>query len=367
MTLDALPIMRPKLPSAVAMLPYLSSIDSTRVYSNFGPLAMQLENRLAVYFGVADNGIATAANGTLGLVLTLMAQRVKPGTLCVIPAWTFVASAQAARLAGLVPYFVDVDPRTWALEPGAIDALIARAPGEVGAVMPVAPFGQPIDVGGWDRFRARSGLPVVVDAAAGFDVVAPTRTPVVVSLHATKVLGIGEGAFVLCDDTDLILSIRARMNFGFQGSREALVTAFNAKLSEYHAAVGHAALDEWAEARAEWLTVAGRYRKALAGSSVARVQDGFGDAWVSSVCVLALTGTDAERLERHMASMGIETRRWWGNGAHAHASMRACPRAPLPITEELARSTLAVPIFRDLSAADVDRVVECVETMQIAG
>ena len=98
----------------------------------------------------------------------------------------------------------------------------------------------------------------------------------------------------------------------------------------------------------------GRYREALAGSSVARLQDGFGDAWVSSVCVLELTGTDADRLERRMASMAIETRRWWGNGAHAHASMSACPRTPLPITEELARSTLAVPIFRDLKTADVE-------------
>jgi dTDP-4-amino-4,6-dideoxygalactose transaminase len=364
---DALPIMRPKLPSASAVVPYLSGIDSARVYSNFGPLATQLEIRLAAHFGVASTALTMAANATLGLALALSAQRVRPGTLCVIPAWTFVASPQAAILAGLVPYFVDVDPRTWALEPDAIDAAIARAPGEVGAVMPVAPFGRPIDVGGWDRFRSRTRLAVVIDAAAGFDTVAPTSTPAVVSLHATKVLGTGEGGFILCDDADLILGIRTRMNFGFHGSREALVPAFNAKLSEYHAAVGHAALDEWPDARAEWLRVSTRYREALAHSSVARLQDGFGDAWVSSVCVLELTGTDADRLERHMTSMAIETRRWWGKGAHAHPSMSACPRAPLPITEELARSTLAVPISRDLPTADVDRVIECVETMPVAG
>ena len=186
------------------------------------------------------------------------------GTLCVIPAWTFVASPQAAMLAGLVPYFVDVDPRTWALEPDAVDDIIASAPGEVGAVMPVAPFGRPIDVGGWDRFRSRTGFAVVIDAAAGFDTVAATGTPAVVSLHATKVFGTGEGGFVLCDDGDLVVDIRRRMNFGFHGSREATVPAFNAKFSEYHAAVGHAALDEWPGARAEWLPVSGRYREALA-------------------------------------------------------------------------------------------------------
>ncbi len=360
---DALPIMRPKLPSGHSVLPYLCRIDSGRVYSNFGPLATQLENRLAAHFGGVDNATTTVANATLGLTLALAAQRVRPGTLCAIPAWTFVASPQAAILAGLVPYFVDVDPRTWALEPDAIDAAIARAPGEVGAVMPVAPFGRPIDVGGWDRFRSRSGLAVVIDAAAGFDALTPTGTPAVVSLHATKVLGTGEGGFILCTNSDLILDIRARMNFGFHGSRVARVAAFNAKLSEYHAAVGHAALDEWQGARREWLTVAARYRAALADSSVARLQHGFGADWVSSVCVLDLRRTDADRLERHMGRVAIETRRWWGNGAHAHLSMSAWPRTPLPVTEELSRSTLAIPIFRDMKPADIDRVIEGVETV----
>ena len=93
-------------------------------------------------------------------------------------------------------------------------------------------------------------------------------------------------------------------------------------------------------------------------SSVARLQDGFGETWVSSVCVLGLTGTDANRVERRMTDAAIETRRWWGHGAQAHCSMSACPRAPLPVTEELSRSTIGVPMFRDLTLADVDRVIE---------
>ena len=360
---DALPIMRPKLPGARSLLPYLSEIDTARVYSNFGPLATLLENRLAEHFGVVDNAITTVANATLGLTLGLAAQRVRPGTLCVMPAWTFVASPQAASLAGLVPYFVDVDPETWAIEADAIDAVIEKAPAAVGAVMPVVPFGRPIDVEAWDRFRARTGLAVVLDAAAGFDSVTPTGTPAVVSLHATKVLGSGEGGFVICGNADLILDIRARMNFGFHGSREARVAAFNAKLSEYHAAVGHASLDEWQEARAEWLTPAAHYRRLLADSSTARLQRGFGESWVSSVCVLHMRRSDADHLEQHLSRLAIETRHWWGNGAHAHFSMASCPRAALPVTEELSRSTLAIPIFRDLTAADIDRIIAGIETV----
>jgi len=358
---STVPVMRPKLPAASSVLPYLSAIDASRIYSNFGPLTIRLEQRLAAHFNVGDHAVTTVANATLGLTLALMTQQVTAGSLCVIPAWTFVASAQAATLAGLVPYLVDVDPRTWALEPDAIDEVIADAPGEVGAVMPVAPFGRPIDLHAWDRFHSRTGLAVVIDAAAGFDAVEATATPTVVSLHATKVFGAGEGGFVLCDNRDLVVDIRRRMNFGFHGSRNATVPAFNAKFSEYHAAVGHAALDEWHSARAEWLQVAHRYREALRLSSLASLQEGLGETWVSSVCVLGLTGTDADHLERRMTSAGIETRRWWGRGAHAHHSTSACPRAHLPVTEELSRSTIGVPMFRDLNPADLDRVIECIE------
>ena len=357
----AVPILRPKLPAAPSVFSYVSDIDASRIYSNFGPLAIRFEHRLAAHFRVGDHAVTTVANATLGLALALLAQRVTPGTLCVIPAWTFVASAQAAALAGLIPYFVDVDPRTWALEPDAIDDIVAGAPGEVGAVMPVAPFGRPIDLHAWDAFRTRTGVAVVVDAAAGFDAVEATGTPTVVSLHATKVLGTGEGGFVLCDNRDLVVDIRRRTNFGFHGSREATVPAFNAKFSEYHAAVGHAALDEWQCARAEWLVVSNRYREALRLSSVAGLQEGFGATWVSSVCVLGLKGTNAERLEQRMTTAGIETRRWWGHGAQAHCSMSAYPRAPLPVTEELSGSTLGVPMFRDLKPVDIDRVIECIE------
>ena len=118
-----------------------------------------------------------------------------------MPAWTFVASAAGGgRWPASCPSS-STSIRDLGARPARDDAdVIARAPGEVGAVMPVVPFGRPIDFDGWDRFRSRTGLPVVIDAAAGFDSVTPTETPAVVSLHATKVFGVGEGGFVLSDD-----------------------------------------------------------------------------------------------------------------------------------------------------------------------
>src|SRR5258708_993904 len=110
--MHTIPVMRPMLPAAEHLLLYLKQIDNARIYSNFGPLARSFEQRLAAHFGLSETTVTTVANATLGLALALLAQQVRPGTFCMLPAWTFIASAHAVRLAGLTPYFVDVDART---------------------------------------------------------------------------------------------------------------------------------------------------------------------------------------------------------------------------------------------------------------
>src|SRR5262249_37300172 len=154
-------------------------------------------------------GVVTVANGTVALTLALKAAGAKSGTLCLMPAWTFVASAHAALDAGLTPYFVDVDPDTWMLDPAAVCAAIAAAPAEVGAVMPVAAFGEVPDLGRWRELADGTGLPVVVDCAAGFDGLAGAPVPVTVSLHATKTAATGEGGYVASEDPGFLQRVRS--------------------------------------------------------------------------------------------------------------------------------------------------------------
>ncbi len=353
-----IPVMRPKLPIAERIAPYMREIDGSRIYSNFGPLARSFEGRLADYLAVPAGGVLSVANGTLGLTLGLIAQSPEPGSYCAIPAWTFAATPHAVTQAGLVPYFVDVDPETWALDPESLHGVLAQAPGRVGAVMPVAPFGQPIDVARWDIFKERTGLAVVVDAAAGFDGLVPGRVPSVVSLHATKVLGVGEGGCVATTDVAFCTELRARANFGFYQSRESRFPSTNAKLSEYHAAVGHAALDEWEAIRAEWMAVASSYSLLLQNSNRIQLQSGFGSSWIASTCVVGVADSGAERVERALADAKIETRRWWARGAHDHPATRHFPRTELPVTEHLVRSTIGLPFYRDLDGLDIERVVK---------
>ena len=261
-------------------------------------------------------------------------------------------------MAGLVPYFVDVDPETWALDANKLFYEIARAPAPV-ARHAVMPFGSPLDIAAWETFRSRTGLAVVIDAAAAFDSLVPGVVPSVVSLHATKVLGTGEGGFVISTDS-IRDAVRMRSNFGFAGTRLAQAGAFNAKLSEYHAAVGHAALDEWDQTRIEWSDAANAYRHALRRSNRVSLQQGFGETWITSTCVLGFDHFAADRIEQSLAHRDIETRRWWGTGAHDHPATALFPRALVSTTDTLARSTLAVPFYRDIGVAEINRVAEVV-------
>jgi dTDP-4-amino-4,6-dideoxygalactose transaminase len=351
----AVPVCRPLLPPADDVLPYLREIDASRWYSNFGPLTQRFEERLAEHAGARDAAaVVTACNATAALTATLLALEIPAGTLCMVPAWTFAASGHAIVQAGLVPWFVDVDARDGALHAGAALSALGAAPGALGAVLTVSPFGSPVDTGEWEEFSRTTGIPVVLDAASGFDSVRVSRIPAVVSLHATKVLGVGEGAFVACADTAFVESVRARINFGFVDSREARALALNAKLSEYAAAVGLAGLDAWPATRAAFERVARDYCAAFRAASGVCCQSGYGTDWVSATAIVRVNRLAA--VEDRLTAAGIATRRWWGDGLARHQAFAGYPHAPLPATDELAGTTLGLPCSADLSPNAIARI-----------
>jgi dTDP-4-amino-4,6-dideoxygalactose transaminase len=349
------PVARPFMPTADTILPYLERIDAKRWYSNFGPLLIELEARLAARFAKPTLA-CTAANGTQTLTLALMALGAKPGGLCVIPSWTFVATAHAAIQAGLVPWFVDVDPVTGVLDADHVRERLTHAPGPVSAIVPVAAFGQPLDPAPWAKLAEDTGLPVVIDAAASFDSVSAAPIPTMVSLHATKSLGIGEGGFIASEDAGFIDRFRALTSFGFMGDREARFAANNAKLSEYTCAVGMAALDQWPSTRTAYATTAQRLRMALLHTPSVVFQPGWGLDWVSSTCVVELPEGATSAVEVALKAQGVDSRRWWGNGCHRAPAFAHYPADALPASERFAASTLGLPYFADMDIDQVNRV-----------
>ena len=350
-----IPVAAPNMPRAADLAPYLERIDAAGWYSNFGPLVLEFEDRLAARF---DRGatVVTVANGTLALTLALEALDLSRGSLCALPSWTFVATAHAVRMAGLVPWFVDVQTEEGELTPAGLLAALPEAPGPVTAAMPVAVMGRPMSPAAWRAFQDATGVKVIIDAAAGFDAAASAEVPVMVSLHATKTLGVGEGGFIASEDPVFLSRLRAMTNFAFMGDRVSRHVATNAKLSEYAAAVGLAALDQWPTTRNRYAAAARHLRIALSDTTGVTFQEGWGTNWISSTCVVRLPAGAADPVEASLSASGVDTRRWWGSGCHVAPAFRDCPASALPVTEALAASSLGLPFFSDLGGTQIQKI-----------
>jgi dTDP-4-amino-4,6-dideoxygalactose transaminase len=343
---------------------YLERIDETRIYSNYGPLWREFRDGLTSWlggrFGCADVDVVITSSGTTAIELALRARTHESGGVCLMPSYTFIASAHAVTNAGLEPYLLDIDPDSMELTPDVVAAALEISPSRPAAVLVVSAFGAPPDVAAWESFETEHGVPVVIDAAAAATSLrAASDIPVCLSLHATKVLGIGEGGAILTTNDSLAATLQAMTGFGFAGpARESAVRGGNYRISEYSASVGLAALDEIAAKEQRLLSLAGAYVDQLAGAPVA-LQDGVGITWVSSTFNVRLPADRVASTLNLLTDSGIEWRRWWGFGTHRHPVFAHLPHAPLTLTDDVAPRVIGIPFHETLSPTEMERVVAC--------
>ena len=362
---EGIPVLRPQLPRTERLLPYLQRIDAARVYTNWGPLACEFEGRLARALSLPEGGVVSASSGTsalVGAILAVAGRASEERPLALIPAFTFVATATAAQECGYIPYLADVDAESWMLNP---DDLLRRAAlDQVGLVVPVAPFGRPVPQAAWRDFHDRTGIPVVIDGAASFEglLELPERylgpIAVALSFHATKSFATGEGGCVALNDIDLGERVTQALNFGIRVGRESQMAHINGKLSEYHAAVGLAELDCWAEKHASLCAVAGAYRERLAGTELAPRLLVAPDISSSYVLMFCRSAVEAERIQNSLRQSKVEFRLWYGRGLHRHGYFSALPHDPLEVTDSIAPRVLRLPLAVDLSPAAIGYVAE---------
>ena len=350
-----IPICKPLLPPAESILPYLRRLDASRIYSNFGPLVREFEARFAQSCSVKDLRLVTAANGTLAIQAALMARCKgvsQSRNLCLLPAFTFAATVTAVISAGLVPMFVDVDAATCVIDLDRLqDKEILR---RTAAVLTVASFGHLPDLVQCNAFEARTGIPVIVDAAGCSDallsgaVTSLEGATVALSFHATKAFGIGEGGAVATSDASLAHDIRTITNFGFDADRVARLPGINAKMSEYTAAVGLALLDQWPEFRVRYSSVLASYRKHFAAiQNTGRFW--LEPNWITTYPhVIVRSETERDRLMQALKDAQIDSRRWWMDGCHNTPAYGNVARLPLPNTERWVANLVGLPLSVDL-------------------
>jgi dTDP-4-amino-4,6-dideoxygalactose transaminase len=367
------PVLRPLLPTADRLLPYLARIDQTRTYSNWGPLVSELQERLCAELGQPPGSVVCASSGTAALVGAILAtagRATGERPLAVVPALTFVGTALAVEECGFTPVVADVDATSWTLDP---DRLVQELDlDRVGLIAPVAPFGRPVLQRRWQAFRKQTGIPVVIDGAASFDLAAAAaqaflgEIPVTMSFHATKAFSSGEGGCIACGSPEAAIAAMRALNFGFYDVRDATSPSTNGKMSEYHAAVGLAELDGWPAKRGLLDRVVAQYAQAFERLGISDRLAVAPAVGLSYVLFLAGDVAESSSVQRSLGAGGIDVRLWYGRGIHGHTHFATVAREQLETTDDLAARLIGLPVAPDLSPAEIARVADAAKTGVLA-
>ncbi len=370
--MTAVPFLRPTLPSLEQIGLYYRMAEEARFFTNGGPCERLLRARLGEYLGGV--GCVPVNNATNGIMIAVRAVLDAAGTgrrpLVVMPSYTFVATAGAVRMLGYEPLFVDVDPSAWQMDPDVLDDVLARRHGQVAAVLGTNTFGLPPSAAvsrRWARTCERYGVPLVIDAAAGFgaedDTGARTgRSSVlhVFSFHATKPFAIGEGGVVTTTDPELLERVEALHSFGFVNGRIAMHAGVNTKMDELHAASALAVLDGYDEVLRRRRETVAFYQESLSPYGFSFQLGSSGGTWQAGY-VAAPDAATREVVLVAAASASVGVAAYYDRPVHRHPAYADAPvHGSLAVTEDLATRALALPMSNDLTEGERQRVVDVV-------
>lgn len=347
----------------------------------FGPGAtgvtafeLALARRVGVRHAVATN------SGSSALHVALLLADVGPDDEVIVPAWTFVATANAVRHVGAWPVALDVDERHWQLDPAQLTGFLREhtrsergrtintATGRrVAAVVPVHLLGHPADLPAIQAVAAEYGLAVVEDAAQaiGADGIA-TSGLAVISFNFNKLITAGAGGALLLNDGEHAAHARYLINQArtSNGSYQHGDVGFNYQMTGLHAAVGLAQLESLDVVLGAKRRIRDRYRRQLSDlPGVCWQQDAPGvrsTGWLSTILLDPDTsGLDVPGLRRHLADAGIDTGAPW-TPLHFTGAHPGCAPRPCPVAERLGAQSLHLPSSSMLTADDQLRVIDAV-------
>ena len=311
------------------------------------------------------------ANGTDALHLSMRALGLGPGDDVVVPANTFVATAEAVVLAGARPVFADVDPDTLLLTP---ETLVAALTPRTRAVAVVHLYGQMPDMDALGRVAEEHGLFVIEDMAqahgatwrgrraGSFGIAACT------SFYPGKNLGaFGDGGAVVTDDDGLAETIRALRDHGRAGTshHEHVHVGTNSRLDAVQAVVLETKLpllDGWNARRRQ---VAAVYRELLDPVAAPLVAELEGSRGVYHLAVVRVR--DRERVRAELAELGIGTGIHYATPCHLMAPYRHLTDRSLPVVEADAARLLSLPMSPAMTVGDAERVAKTVNEVAAEG
>jgi dTDP-4-amino-4,6-dideoxygalactose transaminase len=329
-----------------------------------GPAVQEFEQAFAAFCGVRH--AVGVGNGTEALYLALVALGAGPGDEVITVANAAIYEPLTIAQAGARPVFVDVDERSHTIDPALIEAAITP---RTKAIMPVHLYGRMADMGAVMAIAARHGLPVIEDCAQAHGASLGGRPAGSLgacgcfSFYPSKNLGaLGDGGMVVTDDDGLAAKLRRLREYGW---RERYYTTdaggINSRLDELQAALLRAKLRHlpaWNERRRR---IARRYGALLAGLGLGLpelLEDG---AHVYHLYVVR--APERDRLQAALRERGVGTAVHYPLPAHlqpVYQGLGLAAPGSLPVTERLAGEVLSLPIYPELTDAEVEVVAAAV-------
>jgi len=350
-----IPVMKPKLATFEEVAPFLKRIDQSNIYSNHGPLVCELEEAYSKYLNVNKDLIVALANATQAIQGLVSISRNKDW---IVPDYTFSATGLAVLNANRNLHICDVNLIDW-----KIDVNLINEGQKSFGIIPVMPFGSKIDF-----YPYRDFEDVIIDAAASLGAIPPTFSEmpkswaVVYSLHATKVLGAGEGAIVVCGNTGQANSLRAWSNFGFSSNRTSEIQGTNAKMSEMGAAYGLYSVINMKIEKTEWLKSQGfvaTQTKEFAWTTFINSKPQFQPYWIAS-----FKDEEEKRIViGRLNQAGIQSREWWAKPLSLQKAFSEAKTVSLNGNAKLLSGVhLGLPMYQNLSANVVLDICEVIQT-----
>lgn len=326
-----------------------------------GPEIAELEEKLAAYTG--SKHCITVANGTDALQIAQMALGIGPGDEVITPGFTYIATAETVALLGAKPVYVDIDPRTYNLDPALLEAAITP---RTKAIVPVSLYGQCADFDAINAIAAKYGIPVIEDAAQSFGATYKGRkscnlsTIACASFFPSKPLGCyGDGGAIFTNNEELAKVMRQIARHGQDRRYHHIRVGVNSRLDTLQAAVLLVKLQIFDDEIAARQAVAIHYEKLLTESGAAihpHIEPHNSSAWAQYT--VRVSGRDD--LQIHMTQSGIPT------AVHYPIPLNRQPAvldgsAKLPVGDELANHVLSLPMGPYLDAITQKLIVRCLK------
>lgn len=346
--------LKPEIDTALADV-----LDSTAFI--LGPNVKAFEQETAQYLGVPH--AFGCASGTDALHLALLAAGIGPGDEVITSPFTFIATAEAIRYVGATPVFVDIDPKTYNLDPQAVERAVTE---KTRLIMPVHLFGQPADMITIQTIADQKGLMVIEDCAQSFGASIDGRQTGQFGIAAgysffpSKNLGCyGDGGLVVTRSDAMAETLLMLRNHGSKIRYYHDVIGFNSRLDEMQAAILRVKLKQIDAFNRERRRVAHRYSSQLADLPVTTPhEDGIGVHVYHQYTVLS---DRRERIMHHLTEAGIASAIYYPVPLHQQNVFKdACEGLSLPITESVASQCFSLPIYPELEDEKIDHIVEVI-------